>query len=123
MWRFEHHSEPVITRKHFIKRMWRYSLFAGGLITVSVGGGTLGYKLTAHTDWVDSFHMSCMILTGMGPVLEMKTNAAKLFSSFFALYSGIAFLTISAVFFSPIVHRVLHGLHVAEENKKKGGSK
>ncbi len=103
--------------------MWRYSLFAGGLITVSVGGGTLGYKLTAHTDWVDSFHMSCMILTGMGPVLEMKTNAAKLFSSFFALYSGIAFLTISAVFFSPIVHRVLHGLHVAEENKKKGGSK
>jgi len=53
-----------------------------------------------------------MILTGMGPVVEMRTDTAKLFSSFFALYSGVAFLSITAVFFAPIVHRLLHILHV-----------
>jgi hypothetical protein len=56
-----------------------------------------------------------MILTGMGPVVEMKTNGAKLFSSIFALYSGIAFLSITAVFFAPIVHRIMHILHVEED--------
>lgn len=59
--------------------------------------------------------MSCMILTGMGPVSEMKTDGAKIFSSIFALYSGIAFLSITAVFFAPIVHRILHILHVGED--------
>ena len=48
----------------------------------------------------------------MGPVVEMKTDAAKIFSSLYALYSGVAFLTISGVFFAPIIHRVLHTLQV-----------
>lgn len=60
--------------------------------------------------------MSCMILTGMGPVAEMKTSGAKIFSSFFALYSGVAFLSITAVFFAPIIHRLLHILQVEKDN-------
>jgi hypothetical protein len=60
--------------------------------------------------------MACMILTGMGPVAEMKTGGAKIFSSLFALYSGVAFLSITAVFFAPIVHRLLHILHVEDNN-------
>jgi hypothetical protein len=56
-----------------------------------------------------------MILTGMGPVAEMRTDSAKIFSSVFALYSGVAFLSITAVFFAPIVHRLLHILHVERD--------
>jgi hypothetical protein len=58
-----------------------------------------------------------MILTGMGPVSEMKSDAAKIFSSFYALYSGVAFLSITAVFFAPIVHRVLHMLQVEPDER------
>jgi len=52
----------------------------------------------------------------MGPVVEMKTQEAKLFSSFYALYSGVAFLSITAVFFAPIIHRLLHILHVEDDS-------
>jgi hypothetical protein len=45
----------------------------------------------------------------------MRTNAGKLFSSFYALYSGVAFLTMTAVFLTPIIHRLLHILHVEQE--------
>jgi hypothetical protein len=55
----------------------------------------------------------------MGPVAEMKSANAKLFSSFYALYSGIAFLSITAVFFAPIIHRLLHILHVEEDEKQQ----
>jgi hypothetical protein len=85
------------------------------LIVFSVGIGVLGYHTIGGLNGIDSFYMACMILTGMGPVAELQTNAGKLFSSFYALYSGVAFLSITAVFFAPIVHRVLHILQVEKE--------
>ena len=60
--------------------------------------------------------MSSMILTGMGPIANLNTDSAKLFSSFYALYSGVAFLTIVAVFFAPIIHRLLHIFHLENDS-------
>jgi hypothetical protein len=110
--KLEHRKQKIATFPRFLVRMLRYAAVSLVLIIVSVGAGTLGYYFFGHLGWLDSFHMSCLILTGMGPVMEMKTADAKLFDSFFALYSGVAFLSIAAVFFAPIVHRVLHILHV-----------
>ncbi len=52
-----------------------------------------------------------MILTGMGPVDPLKTDGAKLFATFYALYSGIAFLTMMAILMAPLLHRLLHSFH------------
>ena len=112
--RLEHRSQKVLPLKHFLIRMLRYGFFAITLIMFSVVGGMAGYHMVAQLGWLDSFHMASMILTGMGPVAEMKTDAAKVFSSFYALYSGVAFLSITAVFFTPIIHRLLHILHVED---------
>jgi hypothetical protein len=92
-------------------------LFAFFLIAFSVGMGTVGYKYYDAATWVEAFHMACMILTGMGPVIPLETDAAKLFSSFYALYSGVAFLSSTAVFFSPIIHRLLHMLQVDDQTE------
>ena len=115
--KLENRKEKVVPLKPFLIRLSRYGLFALLLIIFSVGVGMLGYHHFSKLNWINSFHMSCMILTGMGPVAEMSTNPAKLFSSFYALYSGIAFLSITAVFFAPIIHRLLHILQV-ERNKE-----
>jgi hypothetical protein len=109
--KLEHRKQKVVPFPQFLIRLSRYALFAVVLIFISVSIGTIGYHHFGQLSWLDSFHMSCMILTGMGPVVEMKTAGAKLFSSFFALYSGVAFLSITAVFFAPVVHRLLHILH------------
>jgi hypothetical protein len=116
--KLEHRKQKVASFPHFMVRLGRYSLFAAGLITISVLIGTVGYHLFGKINWLDSFYMACMILTGMGPVSEMSTSGAKLFSSFYALYSGVAFLSITAIFFAPIVHRILHILHVEDDYSK-----
>jgi hypothetical protein len=36
-----------------------------------------------------------------------------------SLYSGVAFLSIAAVFFTPIIHRILHTLHVEYDDNEK----
>lgn len=110
--KLEHRKQKVASFPQFLIRLGRYALVSVILIIFSVCFGTLGYHLFGQLNWLDSFHMTCMILTGMGPVAEMKTDSAKIFSSIFALYSGVAFLSIAAVFFAPIVHRLLHILHV-----------
>ncbi|MFY7652021.1 MAG: hypothetical protein ACOVQE_04940 [Chitinophagaceae bacterium] len=116
--KLEHRQQQVASWPHFIARMGRYGFFALMLIGLSVLVGTIGYRYIAQISWLDSFHMACMILTGMGPVVEMKTPNAKIFSSIYALYSGVAFLSITAVFFAPLIHRLLHILHV-EKGKEE----
>ena len=113
--KLEKKSQQVVSVNRFVIRMLKYLGFAGVLIAISVGIGMLGYHHFAKIGWLDSFHMSCLILTGMGPVVEMKSDGSKIFSSLYALYSGVAFLSITAVVFSPIIHRLLHILHVEDE--------
>ena len=116
--KLETRTQKVTTIAHFLIRLGRYGFFAFGLIVFSVLIGVVGYHYFGMISWLDSFHMACMILTGMGPVAEMTSPTAKIFSSFYALYSGVAFLSITAVFFAPIIHRLLHILHVEQDDKE-----
>lgn len=68
----------------------------------------------AALDGVDSLLNASMILTGMGPVSPMPSDAAKLFASAYALFSGVAFLTTFSILIAPILHRILHRLHLNE---------
>ena len=111
----ENRKQKIAPLPIFFKRLAAYALFAVLLVLVSLGIGTFGYYYFASMKLLDSFYMASMILTGMGPVADMKTDAAKIFSSLYALYSGIAFLSISAVFFAPVIHRFLHKLHIDYE--------
>lgn len=109
--KFEHKKKPLLSRQDFLWRTLRYSLYALVLVIFSVGIGTLGYHFYGELDWIDAFFNACMILAGVGPIAPMPDDAAKIFSSFYALFSGTAFFSIIAVLLSPVVHRFLHMLN------------
>jgi hypothetical protein len=115
--KLERKNQEVATFRRFMARIGKYVLLSIAVITFSMVLGTVGYHVAAETSWLDSFHMAALILTGMGPVVEMTTPTAKIFSSFYALYSGVAFLSLTAVFMTPIIHRILHVLHVEDDNE------
>jgi len=85
------------------------------LIIVSLLIGVLGYHYLNGLGWLDALVNASMILTGMGPVDPLKNNIAKWFASAYAIFSGVAFLSIIAVLLAPAVHRFLHRLHVEEK--------
>jgi hypothetical protein len=125
---FEHKSHPLLPKELFYKRVLRYGGFSLMLISVSLGIGVLGYHYTNSLGWLDSLVNASMILTGMGPVDLMKTDASKWFASVYSIFSGVIFLSTVAVFLSPIFHRFLHKFHLDEEefqiqNKNKGHPK
>ena len=95
-------------KKHFFSRLFK-SMFLGSLFLVfSLTIGIIGYHYFFNIPWLDSLVNASMILTGMGPVDRAETDGAKIFSSFYTIYSGVAFLTCVAIILSPIVHRFLH---------------
>lgn len=57
-----------------------------------------------------------MVLTGMGPVSTLDSDAAKIFASTYALFAGLIFVTASGIVLSPIFHRVLHRFHLEERD-------
>jgi hypothetical protein len=82
------------------------------LVGCSLGLGILGYHFIAGLKWVDALLNAAMILTGMGPVDLMNSDAAKVFASGYALFSGVVFITATGILLAPIFHWVLHRFHI-----------
>ncbi len=94
-------------KKHFFSKLFKSIILGTIFLTFSLTIGVLGYHYYFNIPWLDSLVNASMILTGMGPVDRAETDGAKLFSSVYAIYSGVAFLTSVAIILSPIVHRFL----------------
>jgi hypothetical protein len=102
-------------RKHYVNAVVRSSFFALSILVFSMFIGTWGYCHFYNLGLVDGMLNASMILTGMGPIDTAPTDGAKLFATFYALYSGVAFLTSVAVIFGPVLHRFLHRFHLDVE--------
>ena len=119
-WGWESRRQPLLPTRLFYLRMARSTLFALGMIAVSLAAGALGYHAFAHLGWVDSLLNAAMILTGMGPVDRMASTAGKLFATCYALFSGVMFRTSVGVLLAPAFHRFLHRFHLEIEEESSG---
>jgi hypothetical protein len=122
LFRLEHKTQPLAPLRVFLQRVWRNFLITLVIVAFSLALGTTGYHYLGGLPWLDGLENSAMILTGMGPVDKMTTPAGKLFATFYALYSGIAFLTLVAILLAPVYHRFLHHFHLemVEEDDRRG---
>jgi hypothetical protein len=111
---YERRKQRLLSRAEFRRRVGRHGLVALGVLVFGLGIGVLGFHFFANLGWIDSLLNASMILGGMGPVDTLRTNAAKIFASFYALFSGLAFISIVSVLLAPFVHRMLHRFHAEE---------
>jgi hypothetical protein len=112
---YEHKSQRLAPPRIFYRRLMGNFLLASGILTISLFIGVLGYRYCADALWIDAFHNASMILSGMGPVIEIKNTGGKIFSSFYALFSGIVFITNIGIILAPALHRLFHKLHLQEK--------
>jgi hypothetical protein len=115
---YESRGDELAPRSVFIKRVIASVLVALSLILVALSIGIAGYHFLAELGFVDSLLEASMILGGMGPVKELHSDAAKIFASIYALFSGIIFIALMGIMLSPVAHRVMHKFHVDEDDVK-----
>ena len=79
--------------------------------------GVAGYYYTTDMQFIDALHNAAMILGGMGlvDIGKVSSDHAKLFSSFYALFSGVVFITNIGIILAPALHRFFHRLHVEDK--------
>lgn len=114
------HQRPA-TAAHFAHRMAWHGGFALLLVALSLGAGMAGYMAFEGLAPLDAFLNTAMLLGGMGPVDLPRTPAGKLFAGLFALYAGLVFIVTAALVFTPVLHRVLHHFHWAEDEPPPPG--
>ncbi len=116
---YERRDEKLAPVSVFIQRLIGSLSIALALIAVVLMIGIAGYHYLAGFNWVQSLLEASMILGGMGPVKELPTDAAKIFASTYALFSGLIFIAVMGLVLSPVVHRILHKFHVDEKDVDK----
>lgn len=103
---------PLLPRRVFFRRVARAFAFAQLIVLASLAIGMAGYRWIEGMAWDDAFVNAAMILSGMGPMGELKTTAGKIFAGCYALYSGLALILIIGIMIGPVVHRFLHRFHL-----------
>jgi len=112
---YEGRKDRLLTRAQFARRVFGHVSVAVGVAAISLYIGMAGYHYLAGLNWVDSLLNASMILGGMGPVDDLKTDGAKIFASFYALFSGLVFIGLVSVLLAPFIHRAMHKFHIDEE--------
>ena len=114
--KYEHKSQPVAPKAVYIKRLYKNSLLAFFALVICLLIGIAGYFYLGPMPMIDAVHNASMILSGMGPVLDKPLSVAgKIFSSFYALFSGVAFISTIGLLIAPVVHRFFHKMHVDDK--------
>ncbi len=94
----------------FFKRALWHLLISLLLIVICLLIEISGYYYLAGVPWLDAAHKSCMILSGMGPVIQIENTTGTWFSSLYAHH----FLANIGLILSPAAHRIFHILHLEE---------
>jgi len=80
--------------------------------------GTAGYMVIPKDEeklsLVDSFLEASMLLSGAGPLYTERdsSNLLKMYSSLYALFATLLVVSSVGILAAPILHRVLHQLHL-----------
>jgi len=122
------HKRQQLASKYILYRRLRYNLLVSvAILITSLAVGTAGFYVSCPGrtfEAIDCFHNAAMLLAGMGPVLPFGNGSewitAKLFSSVYALYSGVVLITNIGILLAPLVHRMYHKFHLAEAGSRAG---
>ena len=109
---------PMPARGVYFRKLFRSFTIATSVIGGGLLIGMIGYHGFGRMTWSESFYFAAMILAGEGPPQDPNGLSAAqighlhLFAGFYALFSGVTFITMVGVLLAPVLHRFLHRFHL-----------
>ena len=74
----------LASRTVFYSRIRRASTFALALVAVTLAIGMVGYHVLERMTWLDAFHQSALLLSGVGSAVEVMSPGGKVFDGIYA---------------------------------------
>jgi hypothetical protein len=104
----------LLSWKQFKRHLMTYAGYAAALLAISLAIGVAGFHWLAGQSGLDALLNAAMLLGGQGPIGVIRGTAGKLFGAAYALYAGLVFIGAAAVALAPVIHRIVHRLHLEE---------
>ena len=104
----------LLSWKQFKRHLMTYAGYAAALLAISLAIGVAGFHWLAGQPALDALLNAAMLLGGQGPIGAIRGTAGKLFGAAYALYAGLVFIGAAAVALAPVIHRIVHRLHLEE---------
>jgi uncharacterized membrane protein len=114
LFNFEKKTEPLAPLSKFTRRMISHACFGIFLIVIMTLVGMIGLGYLEKMTIVDSFANASMIMSGVGAITPIVTNAGKCFSGCYSIIAGLVFMIVIGIVFSPVLHRIFHKFHLSE---------
>jgi hypothetical protein len=108
---FERAHEPLLSKARFALRMARFLAAAAVIDCLAVAFGAVGYRSLEGLDWLDAMVNAAMVMTGNGPISELRTAGGKLFAAVDALVGEAVYVVVAGVLLTPVAHRLMHAFH------------
>jgi len=109
---------PMPARGVFLRKLVRNFTIATSVIGGGLLIGMIGYHAFGQMIWSEYFYYAAMILAGEGPPQDptglspAQVGRLHVFAGFYALFSGVTFITMVGVLLAPVLHRFLHRFHL-----------
>lgn len=111
------HILKLPSPQKFTIRVTKNLIIALISIAIALCGGMVGYHIfEAPMAWSDAFLNAAMILSGMGPLGEIKSTGGRIFAGCYALFSGLFFIIMIGLISAPIAHLYFKKWHIEDEN-------
>jgi len=110
-------SDARAIRRRFTHNMLRAFALWIALTALGLSIGMAGYAYFEGMPTIDAFENAAMILSGMGPVTELRSDAGKIFAGCYAILSGLIVVVGAGFILGPVFHHVLHRFHLEKRTE------
>jgi hypothetical protein len=117
---FERRHEPLLPRSRFALRVLGFLAAAAAIDCLAVAVGAVGYRALEGFSWLDAVANAAMVITGNGPINELRTPGGRIFATFDALLGEAVYVVVVGVLLTPVFHRFLHWFHLKVEAAEQG---
>jgi len=109
---YENKKNPLISRKHFRKRMLYHFLLALALVLLSLSIGVAGHIYFDDMSFTRALVASTTLMSGLGLSVLPESINGQFFASLYGIVCGYIYIATSSIVIAPIVHRIHHKFHL-----------
>lgn len=119
---YERSIDKLLSKPAFVMRLIKHFSWVLVLLIMSVLIGAVGLIIFENRTFEDAVMHSAFLLSGFGIVEMPESLGGKLFISMFGLYCNLFFLAAFSLICAPIIHRILHKIHMDTKDENSASS-
>jgi len=109
---FEHFKQELLSVRQFVWRMVRYFSISVMFVSFSLVVGVLGFHWIGKLSWDQAFINAVSMLGAVNAPYPMQDYGGHLFTACYGMFTETVFLLAFAIVLAPVIHRLLHRLHL-----------